>query len=135
MSPMIQAPRSTGQQPVQQVQASQGSENPPLHVAGQHPSGAGTDTKQARRYGPPLQAQSQQQRRNSALYLSGAMTLYTSKLGMVLTVLAAAVIHVLQSCVPAPAKLRFLYDAAIVSLSFANLLPAAVYLNICQWQL
>ena len=133
-SPVMQAPHSAGQ-PVRPAQALRGSKISPLHGAGQHPSRAGPDTKQARRSGPLLAAQPEQQSQNSALHVSGSVGQMIWKLGVVLSVLAAAVIHVLQCCVPAPAKLPFLYDAAAVSLSFANLLPAAVYLNICQWQL
>ena len=68
-------------------------------------------------------------------YLAGSTLQLAWKLGMMLSLLAAAVVHVLQCSIPPPAKLPFLYDAAIVSLSFANFLPAAVHLNICQWRL
>ena len=68
-------------------------------------------------------------------YLSGSALQLAWKLGMMLSLLAAAAVHVLQCSIPPPAKLPFLYDAVVTSLSFANLLPAAVYLNICQWRL
>ena len=55
--------------------------------------------------------------------------------GMMLSVVGGAALHVLSCCMPPPSKLPFLYDAGMVSLSFANFLPAAVYLNVCQWTL
>ena len=68
-------------------------------------------------------------------YLTGSKLQAAGRLVMMLSLLAAAAVHVLRCSIPPPAKLPFLYDAAIITLSFANVLPAALYLNICQWWL
>lgn len=43
-------------------------------------------------------------------------------------------VHALDIFSSPPNKLPFLYDALFVTISFANLLPAALYLNYKQWQ-
>ena len=43
-------------------------------------------------------------------------------------------LHALDTFSSPPNKLPFLYDALFVTVSFANLLPAALYLNYKQWQ-
>ena len=44
-------------------------------------------------------------------------------------------VHALDIFSAPPKKLPFLYDALFVTISFANLLPAAVYLNFKQYQI
>lgn len=48
---------------------------------------------------------------------------------------AAVVVHTLHAVVPAPARYPFVYDALYSALGFANVLLAAVYTNVQQWQL
>ena len=48
---------------------------------------------------------------------------------------AAATLHLMMVVAPPPAKLRYLYDMLIVTLSFAHLVVAAAWLNFCQWRL
>ena len=47
----------------------------------------------------------------------------------------AALLHLLMATVPPPVRLRFLYDALIVSLGFGHFLAAAAWLNLSQWLL
>lgn len=83
-----------------------------------------TQFKGSRRLGPRVGAR--------FTGVSGQQLLHYASL---LSLLPAACIHVAQCFVQPPARLLHLYDAAFVTLSFAQIFSTAVYLNVSQWSL
>ncbi len=83
-----------------------------------------TQSKGSRKLGPRVGA--------GFIGVSGQQLLHCASL---LSLLPAACIHVAQCFVQPPARLLHLYDAAFVTLSFAQIFSTAVYLNVSQWSL